>query len=31
MPAITVSEVKFQSDLMSAEDAQLLLLKLTDE
>ncbi len=30
MPAITVSEVKFQSDLMSAEDGQLLLPKLTD-
>jgi CRP-like cAMP-binding protein len=28
---MTVSEVKFQSDLMSAEDAQLLLPKLTDE
>jgi thioredoxin reductase (NADPH) len=31
MPAMTASEVKFQSDLMSAEDAQLLLPKLTDE
>jgi hypothetical protein len=31
MPDMTVSEVKFQSDLMSAEDAQLLLPKLTDE
>ena len=31
MPAMTVSEVKFQSDLMSAEDAQRLLPKLTDE
>jgi thioredoxin reductase (NADPH) len=30
MPAVTVSEVKFQSDLMSAEDAQQLLPKLTD-
>jgi thioredoxin reductase (NADPH) len=28
---MTVSEVKFQSDLMSAEDARLLLPKLTDE
>ena len=31
MPAMTVSEVKLQSDLMSAEQAQLLLPKLTDE
>jgi hypothetical protein len=31
MPAMTVSEVKLQSDLMSAEAAQLLLPKLTDE
>ena len=30
-PAMTVSEVKFQSDLMSAENAELLLPKLTDE
>jgi hypothetical protein len=30
-PAITVSVVNLQSDLMSAEDAQLLLPKLTDE
>ena len=31
MRAMTVSDVKFQSNLMSAEDAQLLLPKLTDE
>ena len=31
MPAVTVSEVKLQSDLMSAENAQLLLPKLTNE
>jgi hypothetical protein len=31
MPAVTVSEVKLPSDLMSAEPAQLLLPKLTDE
>jgi hypothetical protein len=31
MPEMTVSEVKLQSDLMSTEQAQPLLLKLTDE